>query len=232
MMRADCAVRPPLLLRLRGRCGRQHVRRGRRPRSTHPADVGATETYLNTTLAVPDPPNVRQLEENLALCAKEAAAANLRSILRCIRATETMAETMLADLRARAARACWCKCTGCTTRNVPLTTNQYISLVVQPVHSHQHARAARARKSASMVSASMISVLPRMYMPVYGLYGWVARDSGSPASRRGRDKRGFHRRANDSYILVYFAFSAYMLPNFVIFIIFCNILSFFDDIFQ
>ena len=36
-------------------------------------------------------------------------------------ATETMlAETMLADLRARAARICRCKCTGFTTRKVPL----------------------------------------------------------------------------------------------------------------
>ena len=34
---------------------------------------------------------------------------------------ETMsAETMLADLRARAARVSWCKCTGCTTKKVPL----------------------------------------------------------------------------------------------------------------
>ena len=32
------------------------------------------------------------------------------------RATETMlAEAMLPDLRARAARVCWCKCTGRTT---------------------------------------------------------------------------------------------------------------------
>ena len=38
-----------------------------------------------------------------------------------IRATETMlAETMLADLRARAARVCWCKCTGCTTKKMQL----------------------------------------------------------------------------------------------------------------
>ena len=39
-------------------------------------------------------------------------------------------------------------------------------LVVQPVHSHQHTRAARARKSANMVYANMVyanmvSVLPR-----------------------------------------------------------------------
>ena len=31
-------------------------------------------------------------------------------------------------------------------------------LVVQPVHLHQHTRAARARKSANMVSANMVSV--------------------------------------------------------------------------
>ena len=38
-----------------------------------------------------------------------------------LRATETtLAETTLADLRARAARVCRCKCTGCTTRKVPL----------------------------------------------------------------------------------------------------------------
>ena len=29
-------------------------------------------------------------------------------------------ETTLADLRAKAARVCWCKCTGCTTKKVPL----------------------------------------------------------------------------------------------------------------
>ena len=29
-------------------------------------------------------------------------------------------ETMLADLRTRAARVCSCKCTGCTTKKVPL----------------------------------------------------------------------------------------------------------------
>ena len=34
------------------------------------------------------------------------------------------------------------------------------SLAVQPVHLSQHTRAARARKSASMVSASMVSILP------------------------------------------------------------------------
>ena len=40
------------------------------------------------------------------------------------RATETMlaetmlAETVLADLRARAARVCWCKGTGCTTKKI------------------------------------------------------------------------------------------------------------------
>ena len=33
-------------------------------------------------------------------------------------------------------------------------------LVVQPVHLHQHTRAARARKSANMVSANMVSILP------------------------------------------------------------------------
>ena len=39
---------------------------------------------------------------------------------RLIRATQTtLAEAMLADLRARAARACWSKCTGCTTKNWP-----------------------------------------------------------------------------------------------------------------
>ena len=33
--------------------------------------------------------------------------------------------------------------------------------MVQPVHLHQHTLAARARKSANMVSASMVSILPR-----------------------------------------------------------------------
>ena len=31
-------------------------------------------------------------------------------------------------------------------------------LVVRPVHSHRHTRAARVRKSANMVSANMVSV--------------------------------------------------------------------------
>ena len=31
-----------------------------------------------------------------------------------------LAETLLADLRARATRVCWCKCTGCTTRKTQL----------------------------------------------------------------------------------------------------------------
>ena len=43
-----------------------------------------------------------------------------------VRATEIMlAETMLADLRARAARLCLCTCTGCTT-----TTNLSLSLYI------------------------------------------------------------------------------------------------------
>ena len=33
--------------------------------------------------------------------------------------------------------------------------------VVQPVRLHQHTRAARAHKSANMVSAEMVSILPR-----------------------------------------------------------------------
>ena len=42
------------------------------------------------------------------------------------------------------------------------TTKEHdsIFLVVQPMHLHQHTRAARARKSANMVSANMVSVLP------------------------------------------------------------------------
>ena len=73
-----------------------------------------------------------------------------------------LAETVLADLRARAARVCWCKCTACTTKEVPLRKMCVcvcclfvcvcvFFLVAQPVHWHQHARAARLRKSASMV---------------------------------------------------------------------------------
>ena len=38
-----------------------------------------------------------------------------------------------------------------------------IFLVVQHVHLHQHTRAARARKSANMVSANTVSVLPKWY---------------------------------------------------------------------
>ena len=45
---------------------------------------------------------------------------------RLIGRVETMlAEAMLADLRARAARVCWRMCTGCTTEKVPLKT--YVS---------------------------------------------------------------------------------------------------------
>ena len=54
-----------------------------------------------------------------------------------IRATETMlAETMLADFRARAARVCRCKCMGCTTRKIQpcfLVALSYIRLHRQPV---------------------------------------------------------------------------------------------------
>ena len=43
-----------------------------------------------------------------------------------IRATETMlAETMLADLRARAAWVCCCTCTGYTTRRIPLFSSRH-----------------------------------------------------------------------------------------------------------
>ena len=35
-------------------------------------------------------------------------------------------------------------------------------LVVQPVRLHQHTRAARARKSADMVSANMVFILPKV----------------------------------------------------------------------
>ena len=90
-----------------------------------------------------------------------------------VRATESvLAETTLADLGARAARVCWCKCTGCTTKKVPRASarfaplrkcheqNSCMFLAVQPLHLHQHTRAARARKSANMVSANMVSILP------------------------------------------------------------------------
>ena len=57
---------------------------------------------------------------------------------------ETMlAETMFADVRARTAQVGWCKRTGC---------------VGATLHLHQHTRAARARTSANMVSANMVSV--------------------------------------------------------------------------
>ena len=65
-----------------------------------------------------------------------------------------LAEHMLADLCALAAWVCWCKCTGCTTEEV-LLRHSSVFLVVQPVHLHQHTRAAHARKSANMVSANM-----------------------------------------------------------------------------
>ena len=46
-----------------------------------------------------------------------------------LRATETMlAEAMLADLRVQAARVCWCKCTGCTTKKIKSANIQRESL--------------------------------------------------------------------------------------------------------
>ena len=65
---------------------------------------------------------------------------------------------MLADLRARAARACGCKCTGCTNRKIQSCFLVETFLVVQPMHLHQHTREASARKSANMVSANIVSV--------------------------------------------------------------------------
>ena len=44
------------------------------------------------------------------------------ALRRSIGRRETMlAETMLANLRARAARVCWCKCTGCTTKKTTVS---------------------------------------------------------------------------------------------------------------
>ena len=82
---------------------------------------------------------------------------------RVLRATETMlAETMFADLRARVARVCRCSCTGCTTKKYSYFLSGTF-FVVQPVHLHQHTPAARARKSANMVS-----VLPRYAEQCHG----------------------------------------------------------------
>ena len=48
-------------------------------------------------------------------CARRIATSDSMSV----RAMESMlAETVLADLHARAARVCWCKCLGCTTREI------------------------------------------------------------------------------------------------------------------
>ena len=54
---------------------------------------------------------------------------------------------------------------GAGARVAPLEsttkTHNYTLLVLQPVHLHQHTRAARARKSADMVAANTGSILPR-----------------------------------------------------------------------
>ena len=77
-------------------------------------------------------------------------------LLLLLMATETMlAETMLADFGTRAARVDWCKCTCCTAKKISYFLSGTF-LVVQPVHLHEHTRAARVRKSANMVS-----ILPR-----------------------------------------------------------------------
>ena len=74
-----------------------------------------------------------------------------------VRATETvLAETMLADSRERTAPVRWCACTGCTTKKYSYILSGTF-LVVQPVHTHQHTRVARAHESANMVSANMDS---------------------------------------------------------------------------
>ena len=57
---------------------------------------------------------------------------------------------------------------------------------VQPVHLHRHTRAARARKSANMASANMVSVLPRKRLLR------VAAVQGHGV-RRPRAGRGLHR---------------------------------------
>ena len=46
------------------------------------------------------------------------------------RVESMLAETMLADLRARAARVCWFKCTGRTTKKVPLRLSSYGSFLM------------------------------------------------------------------------------------------------------
>ena len=53
---------------------------------------------------------------------------------------------------------------GASSRIAPLRRCSYFLsgtfLGVQSVHLHQHTRAARAHKSANMVSTNMISILP------------------------------------------------------------------------
>ena len=51
----------------------------------------------------------------------------------------------------------------------------------------------------------------------------------SPASRQGRDNRGFHRRATFPYMLPYFGLSAHVLPHFAIF---CHMLQCLAHIFS
>ena len=64
-----------------------------------------------------------------------------------------LAEAMLADLRARAARVCWWHFLSGNVLVAPSTF-----LAVQLVPLHRHTRAARARESANMVFANMVSM--------------------------------------------------------------------------
>ena len=48
---------------------------------------------------------------------------------------------------------------------------------------------------------------------IYNIYVTSWRIPYSPASRRGRNKRGLHRRATNTYIWPKFGFSAHMWPH-------------------
>ena len=84
--------------------------------------------------------------------------------------------TMLADLRARAAQVCWCKCMSCTTKKLQL------SISAVRVRTREGA-AARPELQARRVGALAIC-LPS-----------ARTDPRLTGSRQRQDKRGRHRSA-------------------------------------
>ena len=71
-----------------------------------------------------------------------------------------------------------------------------------------------------------------MYTHIMYIYIYIYMCRKSPASRRGQDKHGFHKRTTSPDILQYVGLSAHVLPYFAIvchmlwhFAMYCNMLS-------